>query len=173
MQAATPILQAVNRRCEETVNLTLSGCDVVITLRFPSHHAVSVDLRVGSLMPAYRTSPGRALLAFLPPDERVRIVGTKRLKARTPFMITNPARIMAILAEVRVKGVCLNDQEAFIGDISVAAPVLDRNGNPVAAMNIAVPSPRWHVAKVQAELMPIVVAAARKISRALRHDPKR
>ena len=56
---AEPILRAVNEQCEETVNLTeLAGSDVVYVLRFPSRHVVSVDLSVGSLLPAYCTAPG-------------------------------------------------------------------------------------------------------------------
>ena len=69
-----------------------------------------------------------------------------------------------VLAEVRRVGYALNDQEAFIGDISVAAPLADRAGHVVGAINIAVPSPRWKVEDVRRKLAPQVVATARAIA---------
>lgn len=171
-QIAAPILDAANRECEETVNLSvLDGDEVVFVLRFPSHHVVSVDLHVGSRLPAYCTSPGRVMLAFRDPEEARRIIGTRPLKAWTQFTVTDPRRVMSILDEVRAAGFCINDQEAFIGDISTAAPVFDRTGRPVAAVNIAVPAPRWTVDRLRSELTPIAIKAAHSISRALGWRP--
>jgi DNA-binding IclR family transcriptional regulator len=64
---------------------------------------------------------------------------------------------------VRRAGFALNDQEAFIGDISVAASIAGRTGDVAGAINIAVPSPRWKVEDVRRRLAPLVVATARAI----------
>lgn len=167
-QIAYSVLEDVNRECEETINLTvLDGAGVVYVLRFQSRHVVSVNLKVGSRLPAYCTAPGRAILAWLPPEEAKRILTGSRRKKQTANTETDPKRLMEILASVRERGYSLNNQEAFVGDISIAAPVRDRKGHPVAAVNIAVPSPRWEVDRVEAELGPVVVQAAARISELL------
>ena len=77
--------------------------------------------------------------------------------------MTDLAGIRRALAEVRRLGYALNDQEAFIGDISVAVALVDRAAKVVGAINIAVPSPRWKVDDVRRKLAPQVIATARTI----------
>jgi len=169
-EVATPILEEVNRSCEETVNLTeREGTEVVYVLRYPSRHVVSVDLSLGSRLPIYCTAPGRAMLAHLPPHEAREILEESVLDKRTPFTLTDPDAILRSLADVRSMGFCLTNQEAFVGDISVSSPVFDEKGAVVAAVNIAVPWPRWPLDQVEAELAPIVASAARSISQTMAH----
>ncbi|MGN6768769.1 MAG: IclR family transcriptional regulator [Rhizobiaceae bacterium] len=167
-EVADPILQQVNQSCEETVNLTeRDGTDVVYVVRYRSRHMVSVDLSVGSRLPIYCTAPGRAILAHMPEQEARDLLGKSKLERRTSTTRTDPEEIMASLAEIREKGYCLSDQDAFIGDISVAAAVFDDTNLAMAAVNIAVPWPQWSVDRVEKELAPIVTDAARSISLAL------
>lgn len=61
---AQPNLEALNKRTGETVNLMeLEGDEIVYVSHFPSLHAVSVDLHVGSRLPAFCTAAGRAILS--------------------------------------------------------------------------------------------------------------
>ena len=77
--------------------------------------------------------------------------------------VTDLPGLKRVLAEVRRLGYALNDQETFLGDISVAAALVDRGGSVVGAINIAVPSPRWKLDDVRRKLAPRVVATARDI----------
>jgi DNA-binding IclR family transcriptional regulator len=163
--AAQPILEAANRQCEETVNLTvMEGAEVVYVLRYPSPHVVSVDLRIGSRLPVFCTAPGRAMLAFLDAHAMAKILDDSPLVRRTPFTLTDREEILRVLAKVRREGCCTSNQEAFLGDISIAAPVLGPDALPVAAVNIAVPYPRWSLARVQRELTALVTDCARRIA---------
>lgn len=162
---AYPILEAVNTQCQETVNLTvLDGMEVVYVLRFPSHHVVSVNLRIGSRLPIFCSAPGRAMLAHLPLDEVRQAVASSPLVKMTEFTETEPDAVMMRIRAAHGLGYAINDQEAFLGDISVAAAVRNRKGQPVAAVNIAVPTPRWTAEKVESELGPLVKKAAENIS---------
>jgi DNA-binding IclR family transcriptional regulator len=78
--------------------------------------------------------------------------------------VVDRSELNRILAGVKRDGYCISDQEAFIGDISTAAPVFDERGEVVAAVNIAVPFPRWSVGSVEARLTPIVIDCARQIT---------
>lgn len=164
-EKAWPFLEALNRSTGETVNLMeLEGDEIVYVARFASMHAVSVDLHVGSRLPAYCTAAGRAILAQFPPDEaRVRLATMQRVPM-TERTVTTVPELMKRLAEARRLGYALNDQEAFAGDISVAAPLVDRAGTVAGAINVAVPSPRWRVEDVRRRLAPAVIAAAKEIS---------
>lgn len=166
-EAAEPHLRALNQASQETVNLMeLDGSEIVYVLRFPSTHAVSVDLHVGSRLPVFCTAAGRAFLTWLPADEADRLLSGPR-KPMTEHTVTDLDALRAILTQVKRDGYTVNDQEAFIGDISLAAPVFNRDGEIVAAINIAVPSPRWSVARAKKELVPLLLQSARRISNAL------
>jgi PcaR/PcaU/PobR family beta-ketoadipate pathway transcriptional regulator len=167
-EKASALLEEANRRCEETVNLTvLDGTEVVYIVRFPSKHVVSVNLTVGTRLPAFCTAPGRVLLAQLEQGQLERILSESRLTKLTEMTETRPDRLRKILEQVRHQGYCISNQEAFVGDISVAAPVFDEEGQAVAAVNIAVPTPRWSMTRVQHKLMPVVREVASDLSAAL------
>lgn len=165
---ALPALEALNRHCRETVNLSrLEGDEVVIVARFPSMHAVSVDLHIGSRMPAFCTSPGRAMLSRMAPQEARRILETCDRSARTGSTETSLRRLTEILEETRKRGYAINDQETYVGDLSIAAAIVDGAGRVAGAVNIAAPSPRWTIAKLQREFRGELMRTASEISRAI------
>ncbi|CAN7393617.1 helix-turn-helix domain-containing protein [Variovorax sp. LjRoot290] len=161
----TPHLDALNRKTGETVNLMeLEGQEIVYVARFPSLHAVSVDLHVGSRLPAFCSAAGRAILAQLDEEAALAILAAAKRTPMTKRTVTDLPGLRAVLAKVRELGYALNDQEAFVGDISIAAPLVNRAGEPVGAVNIAVPSPRWLLADVLRRLVPDLMKTARAIN---------
>jgi IclR family pca regulon transcriptional regulator len=167
-EKAEPILERANRQCEETINLTiLDGTEVTYIVRFPSKHVVSVNLTVGTKLPAFCTAPGRAILAHVEPTIVEAALARPLLVRRTEFTETDPAKLREILKQVKRQGYALCDQEAFVGDISAAAPVMNGAGQVVAAVNVAVPFPRWSVTKAQRQLVPIIKDVAKEVSESL------
>jgi IclR family pca regulon transcriptional regulator len=165
---ARPFLETANRESGETVNLTvLDREDVVYVLRFPSRHVVSVNLAVGSRLPAYCTAPGRVILAYMEQSDAEAILESSPREKKTPHTVTGKAALLKILKDVRKQGFCINNQEAFIGDLSIASPVFGHAGRVLGAVNIAVPTPRWTVAQARRDLVPIVVRAAQQITETL------
>ena len=168
-ERAQPHLEALNRRTGETVNLMeLEGAEIVYVARFPSLHAVSVDLHVGSRLPAFCTAAGRAILSRMDEAQALAHLKAARRTAMTPRTVTDLGGLLHCLDEARKLGYALNDQEAFLGDISIAAPLLDREGRPLAALNIAVPAPRWELDQVLSKLVPQLKDTARAIDKELR-----
>lgn len=162
---AKPILEQANVHYEETINLTLlEGTDVVYVLRFPSKHVLSVDISLGSKLPAFCTAPGRVLLAGMAEDEWKNILDHSDLMKHTVHTVTNRMKLETIIRKARKDGFAISDQESFVGDISIAAPVYDANRRVVAAVNMAVPYPRWEVSDVLMRLKPAVVECAERIS---------
>ncbi len=166
VERAAPYLLEASRRSEETVNLTeLDGTEVVYVARVPSRHVISVDVILGTWLPAYCTATGRAILAFLPEDEARDILERSDRIAYTEVTETDLDALMGRLAEARRDGFAVAAEEYYIGDLSIAAPVFDFSCRPVAAVNMAVPSGRWTVAAVRKRLAGIVLDTARAISR--------
>ena len=151
-----------SKRTDETVNLTeLDGTEVIYVSRFPSRKVISVDIILGARLPVYCTAPGRAMLSQMTPADAEAIIARSDRVARTPFTEVAPDRIMARVAEARRLGYALSNQESYVGDISVASPVRDHAGRVLAAVNIAVPHPRWSLSAVERDLSPVVIETAR------------
>ena len=149
--------------------MELEGDDIVYVARWPSIHAISVDLHVGSRLPAYCTAAGRAILSRMKPEEALSHLKAVHRTAMTEFTVTHLAGLRRLLDQAREAGYALNNQEAFIGDISVSAPLVDSDSRPVAAINIAVPTPRWRLEDVLAELVQPLLKTAASINRDIRY----
>jgi IclR family transcriptional regulator, pca regulon regulatory protein len=163
---ASPHLLDISRNLGETCNLhELDGHEVVFVARFPGRHLINVDIVIGSRLPTFFTASGTAILSALPEQERLDILKRTSLERLTPFTVTDPK---ALLERVRVaaqRGYAVIMNETVMGDISVAAPIMDEHGRAVAAINISVPTTRWTPERAEAELVQHVHVAATSISK--------
>lgn len=140
---AGPLLQVLADETGYTASMGLSdGPDVVYVDRRRSgrRSALTMDLNlnVGSRLPAYCTSMGKVLLAHKDAASLRQILDRTDMARRGPKTITNREQLTAALARVRQSGVAVNDEELAPGLRSFAAPVRDRSGGVVAAVNVAV-----------------------------------
>jgi IclR family pca regulon transcriptional regulator len=108
----------------------LDGADVVYVARFPSRPVVSADLAIGTRLPAWCTGPGRAILPRLDAAAVQRLIPADAPERRTPRTAPRRAEVLRRIVRAARDGYAVNDQESFVCDISVAAPVLDRVGSP-------------------------------------------
>lgn len=164
-ELAMPYLRELRRETQETVNMALlDGTDVVYVARVLSDHLISLRLYVGSRLPAYASSLGRAILAFLPEDEAQSILDRSHLEPITRQTIVDPRRLKAELKRVRARGYVINNQEIADGLRGVAAPVLGASQRPIAAVNISIPRPLTAPDELDAVIAPRVMETARAIS---------
>lgn len=163
---ASPHLLEISRNLGETTNLhELDGHEIVFVARFPGQHLINVDIVIGSRLPTFFTASGTAILSALPEEERLDLLKRTPLERLTPFTVTDPK---ALLERVRVaaqRGYAVIMNETVMGDISVAAPIIDEHGRAVAAINISVPTTRWTKERAEAELVQHVHVAATSISK--------
>ena len=99
------------------------------------------------------------------PEEQREAFLAQPLKAFTPHTVTDPARLKAILARIRQDGYAVLEQEYVLGGSATAAPVFQRDGTVVAALNVGTVSSRYATAKKQ--IIAAVVQAAGRISQRL------
>jgi IclR family pca regulon transcriptional regulator len=165
---AEPVMEALVAEVKESCSAAvLDGTDIVYVLRVPTHKIMSINLGIGSRLPAYCTSMGRMLLSALPDDEldtRLRSAGPTRRTDRTETDIEN---LKALVAQARRQGWCLVNQELEEGLVSLSAPLTDRSGRMLAAMNISGQYNRTPPAYMLEHFLPRLLSAARTISKML------
>lgn len=168
-QIAEPHLEQLVARVRESSSLcVLDGDDIVYVARVPTRRIMTASITVGTRFPAYVTSVGRVILAHLPQDEAEVRLARAELKPLTARTLTTADALRAELRRVRRQGYAVVDQELEEGLRSVAAPVRDRDGEVVAAVNIAVHAGRNSVDSVRGDLLPHLLATVGRIEADLR-----
>ncbi|MGP4113678.1 IclR family transcriptional regulator [Streptomyces sp. 4N509B] len=169
------VARAVAETCGETVHVAvLEDVDVIYIAKVDSTHAVRMVSAAGRRLPAHCTAVGKMLLASLSPDDldtRLPAPGGEELRAMTPNSITSPDELRSRLAEIRERGVAMEQRESNPDVSCVAAPVRDRSGRVVAALSISVPMVRWSGER-QDELAELAVKGASQLSERLGHHPR-
>ena len=123
----------------------LDGEDIVYVARVPTARIMAVSINVGTRFPAYATSMGRVLLSR-PARRRARgLPRAGRAAPLSPRTLTSRERLRAELAKVRSQGWALVDQELEEGLRSIAAPIRDRNGRTIAAVNLSAHASRMSI----------------------------
>ena len=163
---ARPMLEELFRLTNETVSLyVLAGDQRICADCIESSERLRVVVRAGEHMPLHAGSSGKALLAFMPPEDVERIL-SKPLQAMTSKTITDKESILEDLKTIQEKGYAVSHGERFEDVIGVAAPVFDRTGKVVAAINVAGPGMRFTDECVE-RFRPRIVEFANKLSRLL------
>ena len=171
-----PHLRRLSDETGHTVNMAiLDEADIVYVERVRAsrgrQNEIDLDLHVGSRLPAYCTSLGKVLLAYLAPDRRDELLAAVALARRGPNTITDRPALVAELERVRAEGIAVNNEELAYGLRSIAVPVLSASGEAVAAVNLAVHSAMLSIDDLVERLGPTMKRAAGEISAQLGYRP--
>ena len=162
--AAQPVLEHISHLLHESCSIaTLVGVEIVYIARANVTRIMSIDLGVGSRLPAFCTSMGRAILANLPPEELESVLSRVEFKRYTERTITNPAKLMQALRQIRRDGYSIIDQELEHGLRSMAVPIQNPSGKVVAALNIGAHAQRVSIQEMQTKFLPHLRAAAQEL----------
>ncbi len=147
---------------------TLDGQDIVYIARSSVSRVMSVDLHIGSRLPAYCTSMGRILLAWLPPEQLESYLRDVVLTPHTTRTVTSVEKLRGLLRSTRRNGFALCDQEYEVGLRSIAVPVFGPTGRVVATLNLSGNAPRLSVLEMQTRFLPPLRAGANELGLFLR-----
>jgi IclR family pca regulon transcriptional regulator len=144
----------------------LDGDEIVYVARAATNRIMTINLAIGTRLPAYCTSMGRVLLAAMEPAALDAYFSRVQLRALTYRTVTDEAMLRKELDRVREQGWCLLDQELEEGVRSVAFPIHDSSGRVIASVNAS-----SHVARVPPErLTQEFVPALRECAQAIDAD---
>ncbi len=171
VQVAQPYLKALSAQSGKTTNMTVRDrAEIVYVARIKVQQVLAVDLQLGSRLPVYCTSMGKAQLIDFSKDDLVELLGPGPYEDMGPNTITTLEGLASELDQIRRDGYAINDEELAIGLRSVAAPVRARGRKVVAAINISIPSARASREEMEEMLAPMVVETAQEISLLLGAD---
>jgi IclR family pca regulon transcriptional regulator len=166
---AQPIIERMSATFHESFSVaTLDGEEIVYIARTSVARVMSVDLHIGSRLPAYCTSMGRVLLAHLPADQLEQYLSRAVLTPYTTRTVTTTDKLMMLLRNVRRNGYALVDQEYEVGLRSLAVPVYAPSGRVVATLNLSGSAPRMPVYDMQTRFLAHLRNAANELGALLR-----
>jgi IclR family acetate operon transcriptional repressor len=138
IQLARPTLEQVNAATGETVNLAVvRGNAVVQIAQVDSTFLLATTNWVDVDVPPHCSALGKVFLAagVLPPP-------ALPMERRTAHTVTDPAALRDELERTAAQGYAEAFEELEVGLDAIAAPVLGRNGDVVAAIGVSGPSGR-------------------------------
>lgn len=160
---AQPTLQRLCEELGETVYLlVLRDRRGVCVERIEGIHPLrDLSTQVGTSLPLHVGAAPKAMLAFLPENEREAILA-EPLERRTPETDVNPASIRLRLEGIRKQGWAISVEDVALGAGGIAAPIFDRTGAVIAAVSVGGVVQR--LLDRQEDTAAIVTAAGREIS---------
>ena len=139
---AEPELVALSRATNETATLSVrSGDERVYIDQITPDREVLMSVQLGMAHPLHAGASSKAFLAFLAPEEIDRYLSGS-LEKVTAKTVTDVRRLRKELGEIRHRGFAQSIGERQSGAGSVAAPVFDARGVPVAVVSVCGPAER-------------------------------
>jgi IclR family acetate operon transcriptional repressor len=141
-------------RLRDKVNETIHMCVpdalqcMVVVDRVDCDHAVRTFHEIGDTSPLHATATGRAVLAHLPAADVEELIG-RGLESYNEETLTDPSELRAELERVRADGYSVNRNQYRPDVCAIAAPILDVDGTPLAALAISMPASRYDPARLR------------------------
>jgi IclR family pca regulon transcriptional regulator len=107
---------------------------------------------------------GRVLLGALPPHELEARLAKLEISRNTAHTVPDVAQLRERILQAHKQGWCLINQELEDGLVSLAAPITDRSGQVIAALNLGAQVNRMPPEQLLERGLPKLLAAAQTIS---------
>lgn len=166
MDALVPLLidhfSEINYATGESISLAeLDDAEIVSAYRLTGKNKAGANYFLGMRTPAFCSAAGRSILAFLDEAEASDILDRIERPQFTRFTKTDRRLILAELEKVRADGYCVAEQELVLDMTGVAVPILDRARRPLAAVILFLPMSVWSRTRIEDQLVPMLLDAAR------------
>jgi len=161
---ASPIIRELSSTIDETVHLAQMDAGQILFVDKVRRTAQSETLaKVGLVAPAHCTGVGKAILAFLSKERLKFAMKQQTFFEFTPNTCRTPEMLLMELDFIKREGVAYDREEHELGIISIAAPILRKNGHPLGALSIASSNSR-HTIESIAQFRSQLLEAAKKIA---------
>jgi IclR family transcriptional regulator, pca regulon regulatory protein len=167
-EIAAPHLEALVAEVHESSSVSvLDGAEIVYVARVPTRRIMRLAINVGTRLPALLTSMGRVLIAHADAEEVDALLASDAPQAVTDRTLTSREDLRRALDRARRQGWAIVYQELDEGLRSVAAPIRDRAGDVVAAVNVSTHASRTTLEEMRRELLPPLLRTAEEIGEEL------
>ena len=167
VERARPILRDLMERTGETANLGIArDGHVLFVSQVETHATIRAFFPPGTMSPMHASGIGKALLAFMPDDQRRRILDGQSLEQFTQFTCASHDALETDLVAIRARGYSIDAEEKNLGMRCIAGPIFDVYGETIAGISVSGPTSRVRVEATE-DLAAHVLAASRALSLAM------
>lgn len=153
-QRARGTLEALRDESGETVLLTVQDMlGFVVIEAIESRHMLRTVPHIGMAVPVRGSATARAMMPYMTEERQTQLLGNRP-----------DAELLEEFAVTRKRGFSVSHGEVTSGATTIAAPILEVDGLPSAAVAVSAPSGRMPGSK-HAAIGAMVCRAARKLSR--------
>jgi IclR family transcriptional regulator, pca regulon regulatory protein len=171
-QFCRPPLQALRDETGDSASMAvISGRDILYLVHVSTNRPIRMGASVGTRFPLHATSLGKAILGFRPDHEIAEFLGSAPFQRFTERTVTDAAALSARLERVRQQGFDSALDELDFGIVSVAVPILDKDGLAIAAINCSTSTTRISQDELIRTRLPGLQGAAQLIQQALKSWP--
>lgn len=165
---AHPIMREFVGKTGESCSISvLNGNEIIYVARVPTKRIMTINLDVGSRLPAFATSMGHVLLASLSKDDFENHLETISFDTFTENTITDKQKLFQALNKVREQGWAGVEQQLEEGLRSVAVPIRNSQGKVIAAINCSAHAGRISKQILEEEFLPLLLETAEKINKGI------
>lgn len=138
-QRARPYMEQLVADFSETVHLAVErNGQVVYIEKLWGEKTIFMQSEVGGNNPMYCTAVGKCILAFMPLEQRERILANMgSFERRGPNTIMDMAALRKSLDEIRQRGIGFDDEESAPGLLCIGAPIYKKGCEIVAAISLS------------------------------------
>ncbi|MCP1200443.1 IclR family transcriptional regulator [Notoacmeibacter sp. MSK16QG-6] len=159
-----PKLTALSEQLTESVQLAvLRGTNLVTQMRIGQSQSVREADELKKMTALHATATGKAILAWLPEAEMVRVISENGMPAYTDRTITSLSGLMEELRHVRRNGFAIDDQEIEEGVVCCGSALRDEKGAVIASISVTFAS-RRNTEAYRTHVIRQVVQCARSLS---------
>jgi DNA-binding IclR family transcriptional regulator len=160
---ARPYAQELAAKVGESVHVAqFDEGQVLFVDKLRTSNRYETLARPGQVAPAYCTGVGKAMLAFLAPKRLQLALQQQSFYKYTPATHGTIESLSAELEQVRRDGIAFDREEHEEGIISIATPILSKNGRVIGALSVAT-STAHHTLEGLETFRPALLETAEKI----------
>ena len=171
IEVITPFMREASRLLYKACSASiLNETEIVYIARIPSQHQIlSVNLNVGSRLPAYCTSMGRVLLGNMTGKELDTYFKHADLISHTPHTVTDIKKLHKLIKQTRIDGYSIVNQELEENLCSVAVPICNKQRKVLCSINVGMPVSQLKIEEITTEILPVLQEAASRAEAILAH----
>jgi len=160
-----PLMAELAGRTQSTVYMAFLTQERIVAgdSIYPGHgSSPPISIYYGQTMPVHCAASAKAILAFLPAENQMRLISHCDFRTYTRATITNKTQLLKHLSDVRSHGFAVCAEEAEEGVTAIAMPALDSRGFAYASIGLCAPAQQLNEKQVHN-----VIDDLRKITLAL------
>ena len=165
-----PYLEALSRELEETATLAAlfeNRVEVIAVVESP--HVIRMSNVVGHILPPNASSLGKAIAAFLPQEQREKLMRSFGTYRFTQHTITDRKELVREYDNIRAQKFAIDREECALDGICFSAPIFGLSGQVSAAISTSLPKSRLLDKAHEETIIAAVRAATQQLSEDLKH----